>query len=121
MGFSRLPIVAHITPPLFSIKSQKSSTLGRMPLSSPDRVRRFKATFGTLAEATSFLGRFRGKFGYLDGHGYSVSETGTGNGPAIGPVMAFVSFSPWRHQIAEKEWTDFARLLTDAEAREISN
>jgi hypothetical protein len=92
-----------------------------MPLLAPDRIRKFKATFSTLAEASSFLGHFIRKFGYLDGHGYSVSETGTGNGAAVGPFTAYVSFSPWHHQIAEKDWTDFAKLLTDADAREISN
>jgi hypothetical protein len=94
----------------------------RVPMPQPptDPIRKFQATFITLAEATAFLRRFMRKFGYLDGRGYSVSGTGTNNAPVTGPITAFVSFSPWHHEISSRDRTDFKRLLTDANATEIS-
>jgi hypothetical protein len=88
---------------------------------SSDHVRKFKATFRTLAEANLFLGLFRGRFGYLDGNRYSVSETVIAYGPAIGPSTAVLEFSPWRRAVADVDRTDFAGLLADADAREVSN
>jgi hypothetical protein len=92
----------------------------RMAQPSPDRVRTFEATFRTLAEANLFLGHFICRFGYLDGHGYSVSQTGTKPSPATGPTTAAISFSPWSDAIADKDRTDFARLLAEADAGEIA-
>jgi hypothetical protein len=88
---------------------------------SPDRPIRFKATFRTLAEATIFLAHFRNKFGSIRGRDYSVSATGTGNDSATGPIIAFVSFSPWQHGIAARNRVDFESLLSAVNATEISN
>jgi hypothetical protein len=86
-----------------------------------DRVRKFQATFKTLADATSFLRRLHGKFGYLGKRGYSCSGIETGGGPATGPITASVSFSPWYHPIDARDSTDFEGILRDANAQEISN